>query len=228
MKTITSNDFMDEIDNRVSQKRLLNHAFYQAWTRGELKLSSLKDYVHQYYNHVKAFPTYLSAVHAQTDNLNTRQYILKNLMDEESGYPNHIDLWVQFGEGLGLSEKSFKDVNIWDETSNLINIFKKNCSNKGTAAGLAVLYSYESQIPEVSRSKIKGLKEFYGIDDEKNLAYFRVHMEADVEHSAVERELLKTYINESNADMVIGAVDESLDALLGLLDVICKRHGIAM
>ena len=35
--------------------------------------------------------------------------------------------------------------------------------------GLAALYGYEKQIPEVSQVKIDGLKKFYNIDSEKAL-----------------------------------------------------------
>jgi len=58
---------LDEIDNDIAEKHLLKHPFYLAWTRGELSREALTDYAKQYYHHVAAFPTYLSAVHAKCD-----------------------------------------------------------------------------------------------------------------------------------------------------------------
>ena len=56
--------------------------------------------------------------------------------------------------------------------------------------GLAALYAYESQIPEVSKTKREGLAAFYGIADEDATRFFSVHEEADVWHRQVEREAL--------------------------------------
>lgn len=216
---------VDEIDTKVKEKSLLDHPFYKAWSAGQLSLESLRDYAGQYYQHVKAFPTYLSAVHAQTEDISARRLILQNLMDEEAGRPNHPDLWAQFAAGLGLSREDIESERPRPETENLIGTFKSICGSRGTAAGLAALYAYESQIPAVSESKIEGLREFYGIDDEKTLEYFKVHIEADKEHAAAERELLSGNLDEGNMPLVRKSVVETLDALYGLLDGVCERHG---
>lgn len=225
--TTATMTYIDEIDGRIAAKSLLEHPFYRAWTKGELSVDSLRDYASQYYQHVKAFPTYLSAVHAQTENMETRREILKNLNDEESGNPNHPDLWIRFGEGLGVSRDDMENVEIEPETSKLINIFRSVCRDRGTAAGLAALYAYESQIPAVSETKIEGLRKFYNIDDPRTLSYFRVHIEADKEHAAVERDLLRNYVDDGNTEVVTQSVDSVLDALYGMLDGVCRRHGIA-
>src|ERR1700675_4880885 len=96
------NQHLDNIDNDIAEKHLLKHPFYLAWTRGELSREALSDYARQYYHHVAAFPTYLSAVHANCEDQATRKQVLGNLNDEEAGSPNHPDLWLKFAEGLGL------------------------------------------------------------------------------------------------------------------------------
>ena len=60
-------EYLDNIDNDIAEKHLLKHPFYLAWARGELSKEALTDYSQQYYHHVAAFPTYLSAVHANCD-----------------------------------------------------------------------------------------------------------------------------------------------------------------
>jgi hypothetical protein len=57
---------LEAIDARIAQRGLLQHPFYQSWTKGELTLPVLRDYAEQYYQHVAAFPTYLSALHSHT------------------------------------------------------------------------------------------------------------------------------------------------------------------
>ena len=43
----------------------------------------IKDYAEQYYQHVKAFPRYISATHSLCEDLEKRRILLENLQDEE-------------------------------------------------------------------------------------------------------------------------------------------------
>jgi pyrroloquinoline-quinone synthase len=221
------NTHLDSIDRQIAAKHLLTHPFYLAWTRGELSRAALADYARQYYHHVAAFPTYLSAVHAHCDDQPTRRQLLNNLIDEEVGSPNHPELWLQFAEGLGVSKEDVQSSAKWTETSNLVDTFRSVCSEGTTAEGLAALYAYESQIPAVSESKIKGLVENYNMTAPRNYEYFTVHVEADREHAAAERSMLSQYVTDENAAPTANAVDRILDALREMLSGVCRRHAIA-
>lgn len=223
----TSQSVVHDIDALVAGQHLLQHPFYQAWSRGELSLDALRDYAAQYYHHVAAFPTYLSAVHAQTEDAEVRRQILSNLMDEEAGEPNHPELWLQFAESLGLDREAVKKTPQWDATKNLIAGFRDCCGERGTGVGQAALYAYESQIPAVSEKKIEGLKEFYGFTDPEGYRYFSVHIEADREHAAVEAAQIADVVDESQHEAALTAVGEVLGGLYGLLSAVCARHGIA-
>src|SRR6266404_5714716 len=196
------NQHLDKIDNDIAEKHLLKHPFYLAWTRGELSKEALTDYAKQYYHHVAAVPTYLSAVHAKCDDQPTRKQILQNLIDEEAGSPNHPELWKQFANALGLHDVDLEKTEKQPGTKNLIETFRSVCRDKSTADGLAALYAYESQIPAICESKIDGLQKHYGFTDPKGYEYFSVHIEADKEHSAAEREMLTEKIDSRNIDNV--------------------------
>jgi pyrroloquinoline-quinone synthase len=221
------NHYLEPIDNDIAAKHLLKHPFYLAWTRGELSREALMDYARQYYHHVAAFPTYLSGVHAKCDDQATRQQLLSNLIDEEAGSPNHPELWLKFAEALGVSVAEAQHAGQWPETRNLIDTFRSVCGEPATAEGLAALYAYESQIPEICESKIDGLKRHYGVTDPEHYQYFSVHIKADREHSAAERNLLDAHINEQNFKSVKASVNRVLDALWEMLSGVCRRHAIA-
>jgi pyrroloquinoline-quinone synthase len=221
------NQYLQTIDNDIAEKHLLKHPFYLAWTRGELSNDALADYAKQYYHHVAAFPTYLSAVHARCDDQATRKQLLHNLIDEEAGSPNHPDLWKKFAAGLGVTETETANTRQEPETTHLINTFRHICGQGSTAEGLAALYAYESQIPEICVSKIDGLKKHYGMNDPEHYQYFTVHIEADQEHSAAEREMLNAHVDESTLPTVRAAVRQVLDSLWGMLSGVCRRHAIA-
>jgi pyrroloquinoline-quinone synthase len=219
--------YLDRLDEQIAARHLLTHPFYLAWTRGELRKETLADYAAQYYQHVAAFPTYLSAVHARCDDQPTRRQLLANLIDEEAGEPNHPQLWRNFAAALGVSPNELETAVQWPETADLIATFREVCSRGDVAEGLAALYAYESQVPAISESKIDGLKKHYGFSEPADYHYFTVHIEADREHAAAERALLEQNINPQNSAAISKAADRILGALWNLLSGVCRRHAIA-
>ena len=221
------NKYLKNIDNDIAAKHLLKHPFYLAWERGELSTEALTDYARQYYHHVAAFPTYLSAVHAKCEDPATRKKLLNNLIDEEAGSPNHPELWLKFAEGLRIAESDVRQSEKWSETTGLIDAFRTVCRDGSTADGLAALYAYESQIPAICESKIEGLKKHYGFTDPQHYEYFSVHIEADREHAAGEQKMLHEHVGDQNFESVKASVNRVLDALWEMLSGVCRRHAIA-
>ena len=221
------NDFLHNIDLQIQSKHLLKHDFYLAWSRGDLSKECLLEYAKEYYHHVKAFPTYISAIHSNTEEMNTRRILLKNLMEEEAGSPNHPDLWRKFAVELGATEEEIAQHQPNAEIQSLIATFRQICNKGTTADGIAALYAYESQIPEICISKIDGLKKHYGMTDPKGWEYFLVHIAADKEHAEEERELLKTYLTSKNQEKAQVAAGRVLDALWNFLTGLCHKHQIA-
>ena len=206
------------IDGKVSERAMLSHPFYQAWTEGRLPLDTLRAYARQYFHHVEAFPRAVSAVHSLCPSREGRRMLAENLAEEEgleAGKQDHATLWMQFATGLGESEQAILDQDLNDETTALIDTFRR-LSQRSYAAGLGALYAYESQFPAVAAAKIDGLIERYGITDEETLRFFRVHETADVEHSAVCRDLLDQLAPDDREE-AIAAGEELAGALWGFL-----------
>ncbi len=76
----------------------------------------------------------------------------------------------------------------------------QNFANGSPAQALGSLYAYESQVPEVAHSKIEGLRQNYGIEDERTLSFFEVHKVADVAHREVLERLLSELAPEAQRE----------------------------
>ena len=207
------------LDARIAQQSLLSHPFYQRWTAGELTKEELQDYARHYYHYALAFPTFLSAMHAKTEDIETRQLLLENLIDEERGPENHPELWLRFCEALGMTRNEILSGPPNDATRALIASIRSSAREGGLHEGLAALYAYESQIPDVAKAKIAGLAQWYGITDARDVSFFSVHHQADVEHSATSRELLTRLCDsEEKCSEAGAATGRTLDALYAFLD----------
>src|SRR5271157_5270851 len=93
--------FLVALEQRIASYDLLCHPYYQAWTAGELTRDDLREYASDYYQHVAAFPAYLSALHSRLDDGELRRAVLRNLCDEEIEGRPHSELWLDFAEGMG-------------------------------------------------------------------------------------------------------------------------------
>ncbi|MEO8096642.1 MAG: CADD family putative folate metabolism protein [Acidobacteriota bacterium] len=203
------------LNQKIEAKHLLKHAFYQAWTKGELSLDDLRSYSRQYFAQVRAFPAYLSEMHSHCEDLNSRRVIAANLADEEATSPTHPELWLDFAQGLGVSSEEVLNHQPGPKFQALVNTFR-DLAGQDTGTAAAALYCYEKQIPAVSHEKIAGLKANYGIESDATLKYFAVHEEADVEHAAQWEELLQRH--QISAEQATKVADRVLDALNGALD----------
>ena len=222
---MSRSDFQNALSEAVMQFSMLKHPFYVAWTEGKLSKEILADYAKQYYAHVRAFPTYVSAVHSRCDDVALRQELLENLIEEERGTENHPELWLRFAEGLGASRDEVKSAELLPLTSASVARLKTLTQSDNYRRGLAALYAYESQIPEVARTKREGLRNFYGIDSERAVSFFRVHEEIDLLHQQTAKQILTDKCDTAGEQLAaIDAARDSAKALWSFLDGVCEAY----
>ncbi|MFN8361859.1 MAG: CADD family putative folate metabolism protein [Candidatus Kapaibacterium sp.] len=226
---MTTQEFLERLDAIVNERHMLQHPFYIMWNEGKLSIDMLREYAHEYYLQVHNFPTYVSATHANCDDFEVRQMLLENLIEEEHGPNNHPELWRRFCDSLGVERTAIVDRKYLPHTKESVRILKELSARANPAEGIAALYAYESQIPEVSTTKIEGLKKHYNLDTKDALEFFEVHEHADEIHRTVTREALaKMCQTDSQKEAALDAAREAADALNLLLDGVyenyCSRH----
>jgi pyrroloquinoline-quinone synthase len=165
------------LDDVTARWNLLEHSFYQRWTRGELTRDELCDYVGQYAHVVRAVPGWLEQVRGGDS-----AELARHAAEEQS----HVALWIKFGEALGLSSDAISGVPANAATSRLIQRGGELAAG-GQAA--PVVWALEAQTPAVAGAKLAGLSAFYGIGPDSGGDYFAVHQHLDVEHAAKLRDL---------------------------------------
>lgn len=218
--------FFAALDARVAPYDLLQHSFYQAWSKGELTRDELCEYASEYWYHVSAFPTYLSALHARLDDAPLRRTVLENLADEE-GLPvgrAHSDLWMDFATGMGASSSEVRERAIQPETAALIAHFQ-TAMQASPAAALTALYTYESRVPAIARTKAEGLKQHYAADT-ATARYFTLHQTADVHHARVWRDAIEAELaaHPEQANAALDTAEATAAALWQTLDGIERQR----
>ena len=189
---------MDQtLDGVTARWNLLEHSFYQRWTKGTLTRHELCDYVEQYAHVVRAVPAWLEQVRGG-DSAEVARHAAEERL--------HVEMWEKFGHALGLSSDAIRSTPANPATARLVQAGNKLAAN-GQAA--AVVWALEAQTPAVAGAKLAGLSAFYGISAEDGAQYFAVHQQMDIEHSAELRALC--------SDGSEGAAAVMSEALWGLL-----------
>jgi pyrroloquinoline-quinone synthase len=216
--------FLAALDARVDRYDLLQHPYYQAWSKGELTREDLREYAAEYWHHVSAFPAYLSALHSRLPDGRLRRTVLANLADEEGllhAGPDrrpHSDLWMDFANAMGAQEGAVRARPLGEETRALVAHFREAMRGP-TPMALAALYAYESRVPAIAETKAKGLERHYGADAETR-RYFTLHTTADVHHARVWRDALTAELEAQpeRAEAALDAGEHAARALWAALD----------
>ena len=228
---MTSQQFLQELEARISKYDLLCHPFYQAWSAGELTQEELRDYALDYFHHVDAFPEYLAAFGIRLDDGELRRAVLSNMREEQGGEDeygepgrSHAELWLDFAEGMG-AQRIVYGHSPAPEVKALIEHFTKVATAGTPEEALASFYAYESQIPRIATEKDRGLRDLYNAD-ERTRSYFTLHTTADVYHSNVWKQQLKKRIEAKPeaAEKALNAAEAAAKALWRALDGIEARR----
>jgi pyrroloquinoline-quinone synthase len=208
------------LDAVIQRRHLLKHPFYVAWSEGTLPKETLKEYAAQYYHFERAFPQYVAGAYARLTDPIGRRVLLENLIDEEGRDPTHPELWLQFAHAIGVRRNAVMASRPRPATRALLGAYERAALEGSAPEALGALYAYESIFPEIAAEKSRGLRAHYGITDAKAHEFFRVHTEADVAHSAAERQLLANELRAKPGAQkgAMRGVQRSLDGWWGFLD----------
>ena len=216
--------FSNKLNQKLDQYHLLNHPFYKSWNEGKLTREIIKDYAEQYYQHVKAFPRYISATHSLCEDIEKRKILLENLNDEENRDADHPKLWKNFALAMGADAEKIEEVKADQFTQDMIDNFFRH-GRSTYAEGLASLYTYERQTPEIAETKIQGLKKHYGVDSKEGLEFFVAHKEADVYHRIECEKLLDGLSKEEQGKAEVAALSTA-KYLWNFLSGIAAKHNL--
>ena len=217
---ISAAQLAEELDESAAGHRLLDHPFYRAWSCGELTLDDLRHYSAQYWHQVDNFPRYLSTLKESLDGP-AADIVEANLRDEVDD--DHTGLWLRFAEAVGADAEEVRSGTAEPQTAECVDAFREGVA-RSASFGLGMIYAYESQTPDVAKTKIARLKERYGIEG-PGVDYFALHGELDVEHSAeLVDALAQTVTDEADvAEARVGAAAGAA-AIWRLLDGVERRR----
>jgi pyrroloquinoline-quinone synthase len=176
-------DILVRLDEARRATNVLEHPFYQRWSAGELGSAELGCYAGEYRHAVIALAraSVIAADHAGP----AHQASLRRHAEEEAA---HVALWEEFACATGAAPALAGSGPALAQTRSCVEAWT---AGTDLLEGLAILYVIEAGQPEISQTKLEGLRAHYGYSDEGPATeYFRVHALRDREHARQAGELI--------------------------------------
>ncbi|MGB9695841.1 MAG: hypothetical protein ACP5P3_01870 [Ignavibacteria bacterium] len=175
--------------------KLLNHPFYKNWSRGTVTQLQLANYAYSYYQFIQQIPFFWLRV---INGLKAKDESTKQVIFEEL---EHVMLWEVFMHKLPpANPPSLNDV---------IVSFK----NMNDSELLGAIHSFEIQQPEVAKTKMEGLINYYGFLREET-HYFQAHL-SEESHIKVGKFIAE---NRANKEDFIKGFDKGAEIMFESLN----------
>ena len=202
-------NIIKRIDAMIEERSLLKHPFYQMWSDGKLMQESLAGYSKEYFQLVKVVPSFMTLIIEKAPDS-----VVSELIANQQEESEHVKSWISFAGELGVSEDELISYTGLTKTQKAVSDLNQlmNTFEGGTCA----MYAFEKEIPKISQTKLDGLAEFYGLTNDEATEYFKLHIEADIRHTASWRNILEKSSIDSNNLLEIA--DKSISAQNLLLD----------
>lgn len=201
----------DRLAEAHARCNVLDHPFYRRWSAGDLTRDELAWYAGEYRHAVVALAEAVD-VAARAAEPAVRAQLEEHAIEEAA----HVGLWDEFARAVeaDLAREPA------DETA--------ECAAAWTAAGdalegLVILYAIESAQPAISRTKLEGLVEHYGLEEGPATSYFSLHAERDHEHAAQSRALIEERLDGVDEDRLVAVAEHALRGNWTLLDGVERR-----
>ena len=214
------NGIIAALEDLIQELSLLKHPFYRTWSEGKLTLDALNGYSREYFQLVRAIPTFVETILPKVPK--TLRAEIDALRRDEIA---HIDPWRKFATALGVSSKTeLNNYSGLEKTTKSIRDLS-TLMKSSLYSGAAAMFALEKEVPKISDEKIKGLVKFYGIndDDDDALEYLKIHTEIDLEHAETWQKILESAPEEKGEEILAGA-EKSLKAQNLLLDACYETY----
>jgi pyrroloquinoline-quinone synthase len=172
--------FRRELEAAVNARHSRLNPFTEAWVKGELTRTHLGQWVCQHYQYVGQFARWCAAVYATCPDADARDFLLENIVEEESG-TKHVDLLIRFGEACGVSRAQVESARQLPTTRALTAWCFETSRRPFHVAAAGLLVGLESQVPGIYQRNLPPLRTHYGFNDHE-VEFFAIHIEADEVH----------------------------------------------
>src|SRR5215467_7366924 len=169
-EVLTPEAFIRDLVTRIEARRTFGrHPLWLDLADGKLRREQLKVFAVQFFLQVREFPRAVSAMHANCPFPEERMALAESIYEEETGRISgcnqpHPEIFIRFGEAVGLSRAEMIDGRPLPATRSLIDWFELSTKQRSfIEAAAAITLAAEGQVPGAFGPMARRLQENYGL-----------------------------------------------------------------
>ena len=217
--------FADSLRERIEARRSFGgHPLWHRIAEGGVEREGLQTFAVQFFLQVREFPRAVSALHSACPYPEERRMLAESVYEEETGLISgcdlpHPELFILFGEGVGLARDAMTDGAPLPGTAALTDWFRDSTHDLSFLEGAAAInLAAEGQVPGAFGPFARSLEKHYGLSKQA-VSFWDVHEIADQEHSDVGDHIVVNFADTADLQArVTSAVETSLDRWWGFFD----------
>ena len=219
-------EFRTRLDAAREASSSVGHSFSQDWAAGQLSRRQMGYWAMQHWYYISRIPQQFGIMYVRCPDVDTRLFILENLVGEEDEKGRHPDLLLDFAAACGYPhvevERADRDGRILPTTRAMRAWIEELVQSRHIVEQAAgVMVALEGQLPIMYSRYIEVCRSM-GFSDEE-LRFFSVHIEGDEEHASVGYELCERYGTSSELEeMAVGACRASAQMRVAYLDGVTR------
>src|SRR6476619_6049910 len=152
-------DFLKKLTDMIWERRKITSPLYQIIMRGEATRRVLQNFVIHRYPIKNIYTRNVMGVGSRIEDHKLRRLFVENVYEEETGAQTnsgrHVDIFLTFGEYLGVSTETALNTPLLPETKALVDFNLDACNNTNVPIGdgaASVLLLMEGQPPIVNKT----------------------------------------------------------------------------
>jgi pyrroloquinoline-quinone synthase len=203
-----SDTFRSQLDAQVAARGL--DPFTERLRRGELTRAQLGAFAVQHRHYVSQFPRWCAAMYAGCPDVAARDFLLENLIEEETG-TRHTELLLRWAEACGVGREATRTIRPLPSTRGFVAWGYDMARRPFQEAAAGLLIGLEAQVPRVYAATLGALREHYDFS-EHELEFFAIHIEADAVHSQRGYEIVERVCSSAEArEVALEAVRQAVE-----------------
>lgn len=189
-------EFRARLDRAREESSSLETTFSQEWAAGRLNRRQMGYWAMQHWYYIDRIPQQFGVMYAHCEDEDARAIILENLIGEETPGGRHPDLLLDFAEACGYPRAEVRaadrDGRILPAVRGMRAWIEELVQSRHIAEQAAgIMVALEGQLPPMYTRYVAHCRTL-GFTD-RELKFFTVHIEGDVEHADVGYRLAERY-----------------------------------
>ncbi|MBD1583637.1 iron-containing redox enzyme family protein [Pseudoalteromonas sp. S16_S37] len=174
-----------DIDSYIDNNRTSESSFIGKLEEG-VNLTSFKNWAIQKYHQTYRQNCVFSAIHSNTQIEGIRQYMMEQLIGEETsicdGSDSHYNLMKRVALRAGATEEEIALSSPCEGVLNFTDYLIGICKNKHPVIAMLAIYVNEKQTPSTSIRAKDIIKDYFNFND-GDLEWFELHGTLDISHA---------------------------------------------